>query len=104
MQDLAQFAAQGRLAFGGLFAERSTVRNASVVEDGERIAQPADFVGVVCHQDQGKAKLLLQCRDLLHNGLFCEEVQAAERLVQQQQFRLDGQGPGQCGTLLLATR
>ena len=78
--------------------------DAAAVHDDDAIGERHALGLIVRHEHHGDARLLLEVLEL---GAHVDPqlgVQIAERLVQEQQLRLEDHGPGERDALLLATR
>lgn len=73
-----------------------------VAQDGHPVGEPYGLVDVMGDQEHGRAVLAAQLVDQVVHLQPGQRVQGGERLVQQQQFGLPHQGPGEGDPLGLA--
>ena len=73
-----------------------------MVHHGDAVGQDQRLFLVVGDEDRGQAELALQATDLELHGLAQLAVERTERLVEQQQPRVEDDGTGQRDALLLA--
>ena len=78
-------------------------RQPAVVEQDQLLAVLRGHVEVVEHHDDGPARRV-EAAEQLHDLQLVVEVEVVERLVEQQDRRLLGQGLGDEGPLALAAR
>ncbi len=74
---------------------RADLLDAALVHHHHAVGQFQGLVLVVGHEDAGQVDLVVQAAEPLPQLLPHLGVERAERLVQQQHLRLDGQRPGQ---------
>src|SRR5471030_1441410 len=82
---------------------RGDLFDAALVHHGDTVGKHQRFFLIVRDEDRGEAKPALQAADLELHGLAQLAVEGAERLVEQQQTRIEDDGAGQRHPLLLAT-
>ena len=81
---------------------RADLLDPALVHHQHAVGQFQGFVLVVGDEDAGQMDLVVQAAEPLPQFLPHPGVERAERLIQQQHFRLDGQRPGQRHALPLA--
>ena len=79
------------------------LKEASLVHDPDPIGHGQSLFLVVSDVDEGDADPALQVLELDLHRLSQLEIEGSERLVEEQDFRLVDQRPGQCHPLLHAT-
>ena len=83
---------------------RSPLHNSSQIHDTQAVADVLDHAQIVCDEQIGKMKFILQIhknvQDLSLNG----HIQSRYRLIRYDKFRLDRQRPGNAKPLLLSAR
>ena len=83
---------------------RALLQHPSLVQHHQAVGQQAGLVQIVRHQHDGDGEFTAQIGEQPVQALAGHLVHGGERLVQQQQAGLAGQGTGHRHTLLLATR
>ncbi len=85
-------------------ALRADLLDLAVAHDDEAVGHRQRLVLVVRHHDRGEAELALELADLDPHLLAQLRIEIGERLVEQQDVRLDDEGARQGDALLLAAR
>ena len=83
---------------------RRVLDHVTGVEHGDAIGECQRLFAVVRHVDGGNADSLLQCAKLVAQFDAYLVIEVRHRLVEQQQFRIDGQRPRERYALPLAAR
>ena len=83
---------------------RAGLLDPAVVHDDDDVGRGHGFGLIVGHVDRRVAELVVQPADLETHLLAQIGVEVGQRLVEQQDLRLDHQGAGQGHALLLAAR
>jgi hypothetical protein len=84
------------------FVRRADLLDLTLVHHQHAVGQFQGFVLVVGDEDARQMNLVVQAAEPLPQLLPHLGVERAERLIQQQHFRLDGQRPGQRHALPLS--
>ena len=79
---------------------RPNLGHAAIVQDGDAVAQLQRLIEVVGDKDDGLLQFFLQSQQLILHLAAYQGVEAAERLVHEQNFGVYRQGPGQAHPLL----
>src|SRR5690606_18252216 len=78
------------------------LHHAAVAHQGDPVAEPEGLLEVVGDEDHRAALLVVQPGHLLLHVAPDQRVEGAERLVEEEDLRVDGEGAGQADGLLLA--
>jgi hypothetical protein len=83
---------------------RADLQDPAVVHHDDAVGHRQGLVLVVGDQDGGQPQPLLDLSDFTAEADADRGVQGGQRLVKQQQRRVDRQGAGECDPLLLSAR
>ena len=84
------------------FGERARLHYATGVENGDAISERVGVDGIVSDEDAHAVERREVASQVAPNSAACARVERCERLVEQQQARVGGQGTGKRGALRLA--
>ena len=83
--------------FGGAFLDEF-----AVLQNGDLVADMLDDGEVVGNEEVGETELVLQVHEEVHDLGLNGDVEGADRLVADDEFGFDGEGPGDADPLALA--
>ena len=81
---------------------RADLVDAAVLHDGDAVGQADRLVEVVGDEDDGLVQQRLQAQELVLHLAADQRIERRERLVEEPEFRLDGERAGDADALLLA--